>query len=486
MRILLAAVLAVLVAAAPAAAADELTVTREQQLSPRLREYGLRTAALSGETNLRVLLPDGYGADPQRRYPVLYLLHGCCDFDVPGSRAWTTHGEAEQATAGLPLIVVMPDGGRGGFYSDWYRNGLGGPPAWETYHMGQLVPWIDQHFNTKAAREGRVIAGLSMGGFGALSYAARHPDRFVAAASFSGAVDTNLDPTLFDTLSAQDGGGPGSIWGARATEETRWRAHNPWDLAENLAPLQLALRTGNGQPGPLDEPGRSGEDPIEKSVHEQTISVHERLTALGIAHTFDDYGPGTHSWPYWARDLRASLIEQMAVLASPPVPPARVTYRAAEPAYEVFGWKVEFHRSELAFSRLSGAGRKGFTLEGAGDAQVRTPALFRRGRRATVTIDGRPLAAVADAAGRLTLPVALGDDGRAEVRIAAPRRRCIRTARVPRGLQRVRARARGHRVRVRGRTVRVRVPGTRAVKLVIRGRRSDGTRVRIVRRLKAC
>ena len=129
------------------------SVTRSRAaLAAAAVEYGFNTAALLGETNVRILLPDGYAERPERRYPVLYLLHGCCDFDVPGSRAWTTHGEAEEATAGLPLIVVMPDGGRGGFYSDWFRNGLGGPPMWETYHLDQLMPWVDREFRTRAGR----------------------------------------------------------------------------------------------------------------------------------------------------------------------------------------------------------------------------------------------------------------------------------------------------------------------------------------------
>src|SRR3954469_6646766 len=103
--------------AAPARAAD-ITVVKQEKLSPRLTEYTLHTDALSDDTVVRVLLPADYAAHPAQRHPVLYLLPGCGDYDVRGSQAWTTHGEAEQATAGLPLIVVMPDGGRGGFYTD--------------------------------------------------------------------------------------------------------------------------------------------------------------------------------------------------------------------------------------------------------------------------------------------------------------------------------------------------------------------------------
>jgi diacylglycerol O-acyltransferase / trehalose O-mycolyltransferase len=410
--------IAVPAAARPATGADAIEVESRRQIDRRLREYLLATPALPSSTILRVLLPDGYRQHPTRRYPVLYLLHGCCDFDVDGSQAWTTHGEAEKATAGRNLIVVMPAGGRGGMYSNWLMAGSQGRPRWETYHVGQLIPWVDRTFRTRARRGGRAIAGLSMGGFGAMKYAATYPDRFVAAAAFSGIVDSNVDDgQVHGFLPSFDGGTPASVWGPRETDEVRWRSQNPWDLAENLRPLQLAVRTGNGQRGPLDD-GGAPYDPLEAGVHRNSVSLHNRLRALRIPHTWDDYGPGTHTWPYWARGLRRSLPQQLAVLRNPPPPPRRVTYRSARPTYGVFGWRVAWKREGLDFTRLLRASRRGFVLEGAGRATVRT----RRGhaKGSTVTVDGARVPASRDRAGRLTIGVAAGDDGRATVRIASP------------------------------------------------------------------
>jgi S-formylglutathione hydrolase FrmB len=410
--------IAVPAAARPATGADAIKVESRQQLDPRLREYSLATPALPKSTILRVLLPDGYKQHPKRRYPVLYLLHGCCDFDVDGSQAWTTHGEAEKATAGKGLIVVMPAGGRGGMYSDWLTAGTQGRPQWETYHVRQLIPWVDRTFRTRPRRGGRAIAGLSMGGFGAMKYAATYPDKFVAAASFSGIVDSNVDDgQTHGFLPSFDGGTPASVWGPRETDEIRWRSQNPWDLAENLRPLQLAIRTGNGQRGPLDE-GGPPYDPLEAGVHENSVSLHKRFKALRIPHTWDDYGPGTHTWPYWARDLRRSLPQQLAVLRHPPDPPRRVTYRSARPAYRVFGWRVAWKRDGLAFTRLVRAGRSGFVLEGSGKATVRTRSGHPRG--STVTVDGVRVPASRDRAGRLTIRVATGSDRKATVAIASP------------------------------------------------------------------
>ena len=117
--------------------------------------------------------------------PVLYLLHGADSDDT----SWTRFGDAERITARAPMIVVMPDGGAHGWYTDWYEGAAPVQPRWETYHVAELVPWIDATYRTIAARRGRAIAGLSMGGYGALSYAARHPGTFAAAASFSGALE---------------------------------------------------------------------------------------------------------------------------------------------------------------------------------------------------------------------------------------------------------------------------------------------------------
>jgi diacylglycerol O-acyltransferase / trehalose O-mycolyltransferase len=278
-----------------------ITVVQRERIDARAQDWTLRTPALDGVTRVRILLPAGYRARPQRRYPVLYLLHGA-DSDY---RSWTRYGAAEAITARAPMIVVMPDGGTMGWYTDWYENERPVRPAWETYHVGELVPWVDAHFRTIAGRRGRAIAGLSMGGYGALSYAARHPGTFVAAASFSGALEIGSE----------------AAWGPRSGNAARWRAHLPISLAGRLRSLELLeLRTGNGEPGPLDKSAtRSGCGAcgVERFLYPANVRLHERLRRLGIAHVWDDYGPGTHDWPYWRRDLRETLPRMVRVLAPP-------------------------------------------------------------------------------------------------------------------------------------------------------------------------
>jgi S-formylglutathione hydrolase FrmB len=404
---LLGAALACAMLAGRAAAAPDPQLLGSKQLSPRLQELTLRTPELATATHVRVLLPAGYAKHRKRRYPVLYLLHGASGDET----SWTTQGEAATLTAKLPLIVVMPDGGHGGFYTDWFNNGALGKPRWETWHIRHLIPYVDSHYRTRPTRSERAIAGLSMGGFGTFSYAARHPDLFTAALSMSGAVDITLAPSVIDPISASDGGVPGSLWGTYDTDQVRWRAHNPLDLAENLRGLALWLRTGNGQPGgPFG--GGPNVDVIEAGVGVMAKNVHQRLLKLGIPHVFDDYGPGHHLWPYWNRDLKETLPAIMARFRKGSRPPAQVTFSAVEPRYSVYGWTVSVKRPALEFSRLARANRKGFSLSGSGSATVTTPALFSRHARYRVTITRGGAAetypVLADRRGRLHILVPLG------------------------------------------------------------------------------
>src|SRR5256714_5680690 len=345
-----APLLALLVAAAAGAIGPAKLVKREQ-LDPRLQELTRRAPALPADTHVRVLLPTGYDASGRTRYPVLYLLHGAID----DYKSWTDKGDAEAITKGFPLIVVMPDAGQYGNYTNWYNDGAFGQPEWETFHIRQLVPWIDAHYPTIGKRSGRATAGLSMGGNGAMAYAARHPGLFVSASSFSGAVDTNspgVQPVTQASGLSDGSHTPGAIFGLRSTDEVRWRGHNPWDLAGNLKGLFLTLRTGNGAPG---GPGGDSGDPVEAEVHNESVNMHNRLVELKLPHVWDDYGAGGHAWYYWQRDLRETLPGIMKTFAHPPAPPSPFNFRAIEPSHSVYGWRVSVKRPALEFSELRAA-----------------------------------------------------------------------------------------------------------------------------------
>ena len=123
-----------------------------------------------------------------------------------------------------------------------------------------------------------------MGGFGALSYAARHPGLFEAAASFSGALEL----------------GSTAAWGPRGNR--RWKEHLPITMAGRLEALELLMLFAGDGPG------------LERVLYPSNVRLHRRLQALGIAHVWrPDHG--THTWPTWRDDLRAALPALLRALA---------------------------------------------------------------------------------------------------------------------------------------------------------------------------
>lgn len=202
---------------------------------------------------------------------------------------------------------------------------------------------------------------------------------------------------------------PGAIFGLHETEDIRWRDNNPWDLAQNLAGLKLWLYTGNGDAG---GPDGNSEDLVETNVHEESLSLHQRLDGLGIPHVWDDYGPGAHQWYYWDRDLVWLLPQLMKVFAHPPAPPSPFTYTRADPSYSVYGWTVSVKRPAMEFSTLSDARPAGFTLSGSGVGTVITARIFMPRAKVNVTLtsgSGTSTEAVkADRSGRVTVVVPLG------------------------------------------------------------------------------
>ena len=274
-------------AAAAAAAYTELRVANVAEVDERTRDLTIESPSV-GEATVRILLPAGFEEDADGDYPVLYLLHG-----ATGDHSnWTEFSDVAELTADSGLLVVMPDGGEWGWYSDWWNGGEGGQPAWETFHLSEVREIIERDWQ---AGEDRAVAGLSMGGFGAMHYATAHPELFSAVASFSGVVDPNGSGLSIDPLA----------WGDPNEQSEIWAAHDPVAMADALAGKSVYLSWGDGQPGPLDPAGAVADD-LEAWVAPQNEALAARLEELGIVSIVES-GPGTHTWPYWERGLRDAL-----------------------------------------------------------------------------------------------------------------------------------------------------------------------------------
>jgi S-formylglutathione hydrolase FrmB len=95
---------------------------------------------------VRLLLPEGWSKQAGRTWPVLYMLHG----GVDDYTSWTRMTRVEELTEDLDAIVVMPEGGGSGNYSDWHNGGKGGPPGWETFHTEELLDVLESGYRNGA------------------------------------------------------------------------------------------------------------------------------------------------------------------------------------------------------------------------------------------------------------------------------------------------------------------------------------------------
>lgn len=156
------------------------------------QKHELDSKLMARKMPYNVILPQTYNekSAENRRFGVLYLLHG-----LTGSyENWATRTKLSEYAKAYDLIIVMPEGENG-----WYTDSPVNPnDKYETYITDELIPEIDKKYRPKSDRSNRMIAGLSMGGYGALKFGIKYPERFSFAGSFSGALSIPTDGWTFD------------------------------------------------------------------------------------------------------------------------------------------------------------------------------------------------------------------------------------------------------------------------------------------------
>jgi S-formylglutathione hydrolase FrmB len=248
---------------------------------PRLREESVHSAALGKAMKYRVLLPSGYDTT-LRRYPVLYLLHG-----LSGDYTdWTTRTNIGEYSRTLALIIVMPDGG-----NEWWTNAADGGARYEDYLADDLPADVVKKFRTINSRYGRSIAGLSMGGYGALKLALKRPAAFHVAASFSGAFNVTRDGAMKRLIGETENQRLQIIFGP-ADSSTR-RENDLFLLASAAKPA--------GVPYVYIDCGIA-----DNALIDANRDVVSALHKAGVAYEYHET-PGAHSWDYWDRRIREFL-----------------------------------------------------------------------------------------------------------------------------------------------------------------------------------
>jgi S-formylglutathione hydrolase FrmB len=287
-----------------APAASGATVVAENWLTSREVDVTVHSPANNRNILVRLLVPNGWSADTTQTWPVLYLLHGGND----DYTSWTRETDIAALSANAGVIVVMPDAGRDAIYTDWFSVDAAHPDSgkWETFHLVELWDLLRASFHASPVR---AVAGLSSGGYGAMIYAARHPGMFTFAAAFSGPMNLfgAIQPVFLEGFAA-NGDDPNAVWGPIDTQRANWVAHDPVSQAANLKGTGLYLSSGlTGLPGDLDPNTSIANAQFgEALVGIDAMTMRSTLRNDNIPVTTHLYLNGTHSWPYWQRELHAS------------------------------------------------------------------------------------------------------------------------------------------------------------------------------------
>ncbi len=161
-----------------------VTAALAQQHTATVEFY---SPAVERTMKFNILLPPEYD-DSNERYPVLYLLHGL----TQNYTTWGGLGTPAYTEIFRDLIVVMPDGGNS-WYVNFAESAKGQRNDWEDHIVEDVIGYVDENYRTISRREGRAIAGLSMGGYGSLNIGLHHPDMFISIGSTSGALNHGRD-----------------------------------------------------------------------------------------------------------------------------------------------------------------------------------------------------------------------------------------------------------------------------------------------------
>jgi putative tributyrin esterase len=224
-------------------------------------------------SSFNIVFPDD--AAIPKPWVVFYLLHGLSDDHT----IWMRRTSIERYVAGLPMVVVMPDGGRG-----WYTNGVEGY-AHEDDLIKDIIPLVDRTFPVRADRSGRAIGGLSMGGYGAVKVGLKHHEMFASVNSHSGALG-------FARLDAKDAK-------PLSPEFVRIFGKSPKDGPED--PYAIVRKVDHGR-----IPAIQIDCGVGDFLLDQNRKFHAHLDSLHIPHEYHEY-PGSHDWAYWDTHVQQAV-----------------------------------------------------------------------------------------------------------------------------------------------------------------------------------
>jgi putative tributyrin esterase len=257
------------------------------QRDPPTSEIELKSALLGRTINYRILYPIKYFSPEKRdtRFPVIYLLHGLTGH----SNNWLEKSRVALYATHYDLFIVMVEGNNG-----WYTDSATVPAdKYESYILSELIPDVEKRFRVSTQREGRAVAGLSMGGYGAIKFGLKHPEMFGLAASMSGAFGAAswTAKELKDLGTIRD-----SLIQTFGPDDSPTRKSN--DV------FQLAREVSAKKITPL--PYFYIDCGTEDFLFSNNRDFVNLLVELKIPHEYRQL-PGTHAWTYWDAQLQEIL-----------------------------------------------------------------------------------------------------------------------------------------------------------------------------------
>lgn len=256
----------------------------QQGADSRVTYATFHSASLDRDLNYAVLLPASYNKDTKRRYPVLYFLHGMNgnerEFERRGVAAAVEKMEADGKIG--EFIIVSPAGG-----NSFYINAKSGV-RYEDAIVKDLIPYIESNYRAIGTSNGRAIQGISMGGFGALMIAFKHPELFSSVTTHCAALFQELPKPSGDDRRAQFMMQLiGKIFGD-PPDDNFFKSNNPFNLADsNLAAIKKSGIKIYFDVGDQDRYGFTQPNKV----------FDEKLSQVGLAHEFHVF-PGGHGWDY--------------------------------------------------------------------------------------------------------------------------------------------------------------------------------------------
>lgn len=347
--------LLLLLALAPAGAAELLKLDLSSPLVDTTSPGGAVTGA-PRPLYAYVRLPDGYDAFKGRRYPVLWLLHG--------ANGDATRWDLEDFD-GLNAILVMPEGGIFGMYSDWYNDGAFGSPQWTTYQLEYVRDEIHRRFRILPGRRWHAIAGISMGGQGALRFASLLPGYFGSVAALSAAFPNIQAPEAVFGIPAVTGLAYERIFGP--PDGAYASGMSAFALAPNMEHSRVYLLSGDGENCPGDPKTATYDLDVitEKAIRYQQAPYAAELRLAGA--DVETREPcGVHTFGVWTRAF-ADLRRTWGFFQPVREQPRQWTYRTGRLAGEMWdlAFRFDAHPSEVAeFTR------EGATLRATGTGTV--------------------------------------------------------------------------------------------------------------------